>query len=237
MNWPAPAGESPSRGACSFPGAGSLSPAPGEDYCCICMDGIREKKTLEKCRHSFCRPCIDQAFQFKAACPVCLTFYGTQIGDQPRGGSMAVTRWTSRLPGYEPYGTIVIDYTIPSGVQERGHPNPGAGFTGTSRRAFLPDCADGQRVLRLLQRAFEQRLTFTVGTSATTGLSNVVVWNDVHHKTSTHGGPQGFGYPDPGYLLRVQEELRLKGITEDDLSAGLEKVCLGGPDRAGPVQQ
>lgn len=24
-----------------------------------------------------------------------------------------------------------------------------------------------------------------------------------------------FGYPDPGYLSRVQEELRLKGVTEE----------------------
>lgn len=25
-----------------------------------------------------------------------------------------------------------------------------------------------------------------------------------------------FGYPDPEYLSRVQEELRLKGVTEDN---------------------
>lgn len=25
-----------------------------------------------------------------------------------------------------------------------------------------------------------------------------------------------FGYPDPAYLSRVQEELRLKGVTEDE---------------------
>jgi Deltex C-terminal domain len=32
-------------------------------------------------------------------------------------------------------------------------------------------------VLQLLQRAFNQKLTFTVGTSITTGISDCVVWN------------------------------------------------------------
>ena len=41
----------------------------------------------------------------------------------------------------------------------------------------------------LLKRAFDAQLIFTVGTSVTTGQSDVVTWNDIHHKTNTHGGP------------------------------------------------
>ncbi|CAN0380565.1 unnamed protein product [Phaeothamnion confervicola] len=59
----------------------------------------------------------------------------------------------------------------------------------------------------------ERRLTFTVGTSITTGRSNCVVWNGVHHKTSIGGGSASFGYPDPTYLDRVKEELAAKGIS------------------------
>ncbi|XP_064155049.1 probable E3 ubiquitin-protein ligase DTX3 [Anguilla rostrata] len=201
----------------SRPG-GPRSPDLGGGHCIICMDDIQEKRTLEKCMHSFCASCISEVFKLKPACPICNTFYGAYFGTQPHNGSMKVTRSWEHLPGFESCGTIVIDYHFPAGIQEAGHPNPGQLYAGTSRRAFLPASEEGERVLRLLRRAFTQRLLFTVGTSATTGRSNVITWNDIHHKTNMHGGPQCFGYPDPGYLLRVQEELRLKGVTEDDLS-------------------
>lgn len=42
----------------------------------------------------------------------------------------------------------------------------------------------GRELLALLQHAWQQRLTFTVGRSITTGADNVVVWNGIHHKTS-----------------------------------------------------
>lgn len=55
-------------------------------------------------------------------------------------------------------------------------------YSGTHRVAYLPMTAEGERVLGLLQRAWDQRLVFTVGTSVTTGTSNTVVWNGIHHK-------------------------------------------------------
>jgi len=117
------------------------------------------------------------------------------------------------LPGYEGFNTIQISYYIPNGVQGQEHPNPGRSFTGTSRTAYLPDTYEGREVLELLQKAFNARLTFTVGTSVTSGAQNVVVWNDIHHKTSMHGG--AYGYPDPTYLQRVKEDLAAKGIVPD----------------------
>ena len=87
------------------------------------------------------------------------------------------------------YGVIIIDYRFQSGTQGREHPNPGQWFDGTSRTAYLPDNREGREVLQLLRRAFDARLVFTVGTSNTTGLSNQVTWNDIHHKTSLGGGP------------------------------------------------
>lgn len=90
---------------------------------------------------------------------------------------------------YVGYGVIIIDYCFQSGTQGREHPNPGQRFNGTSRTAYLPDNREGREVLQLLRRAFDARLVFTVGTSNTTGLSNQVTWNDIHHKTSLGGGP------------------------------------------------
>ncbi|XP_032405905.1 E3 ubiquitin-protein ligase DTX3L-like isoform X4 [Xiphophorus hellerii] len=92
------------------------------------------------------------------------------------------------------------------------HPNPGQPYQGTTRTAYLPDNEEGQEVLKLLKKAFDQKMTFTVGTSRTSGLDNQVIWNDISHKTSKTGGPQSFGYPDPSYLSKVKGDLKAKGI-------------------------
>lgn len=194
-----------------------------DDYCIVCMDNIQDKKTL-KCCHSFCSSCIDDVFKVKPACPVCNAFYGTYYGTQPLDGVMKVTRRWQSLPGYEGYGCIVIEYSFPPGIQGPEHPNTGKRYSGTSRQAFLPACEEGEQVLRMLRVAFKRRLVFTIGASATTGLSSAITWNDIHHKTSIGGGPALFGYPDPGYLTRVQEELRQKGITAASLEDSLDDI-------------
>nr|KAF6452180.1 deltex E3 ubiquitin ligase 3 [Molossus molossus] len=162
-----------------------------ESTCPICLGEIQNAKTLEKCRHSFCEGCITRALQVKKACPMCGRFYGQLVGNQPQNGRMLVSKdATLLLPSYEKYGTIVIQYVFPPGVQGAEHPNPGVRYPGTTRVAYLPDCPEGNKVLTLFRKAFDQRLTFTIGTSMTTGRPNVITWNDIHHKTSCTGGPQ-----------------------------------------------
>ena len=95
----------------------------------------------------------------------------------------------SSLPGYESHKTIQIIYDIPDGVQTDEHPTPGKKYCGTTRNAFLPDNKEGREVYHLLKKAFERRLTFTIGRSVTTGHDGVVTWNDIHHKTRQTGGP------------------------------------------------
>ncbi|XP_041528692.1 E3 ubiquitin-protein ligase DTX3L-like [Microtus oregoni] len=97
-------------------------------------------------------------------------------------------------------------------VQEDEHPNPGKPYSGTRRTAYLPDNQEGRHVLGLLREAFNKRLIFTIRDSRVPGVSDVVTWNDIHHKIYTFGGPRNFGYPDPHYLTRVKEELKAKGI-------------------------
>uniref|UniRef100_A0A2K6EX12 E3 ubiquitin-protein ligase n=1 Tax=Propithecus coquereli TaxID=379532 RepID=A0A2K6EX12_PROCO len=97
-------------------------------------------------------------------------------------------------------------------VQKKQHPNPGKTYSGIERTAYLPNNEEGREVLTLLQRAFDQKLIFTVGHSRVTGASDVITWNDIHHKTCRYGGPERYGYPDPAYLKRVKAELKAKGI-------------------------
>ena len=187
-----------------------------DNHCVICMSEIEDKKTiLEKCQHSFCTDCIDRWFKIRnPICPSCGMVYGEIIGNQPNGSMRHQTVDRIRLPGYENDGCIEISYEFPNGQQTEKHPNPGQPYSGTYRTAYLPNNKEGQKVLRLLKKAFERKLVFTVGRSVTTGCDNTVVWNDIHHKTNVMGGSTGFGYPDPTYLNRVQQELASKGVIE-----------------------
>ncbi|XP_039519199.1 E3 ubiquitin-protein ligase DTX3L-like isoform X2 [Pimephales promelas] len=182
-----------------------------EETCVICMDSFTDKKKL-KCGHEFCRDCISESEKrMGLICPVCKEVYGKLEGNQPNG-NMKVTKTGMRLPGYPDCGTIEIYYDIPDGVQTEKHANPGKRYHGAHRQAYLPDNPEGREVLILLEKAFKQKLIFTVGRSTTTGADNMVTWNDIHHKTSRYGGPESYGYPDPGYLKRVKDELKAKGI-------------------------
>lgn len=70
------------------------------------------------------------------------------------------------------------------------------------------------QVLRLLITAWDRRLIFTIGTSNTTGESDTVVWNEIHHKTEFGSNLTGHGYPDASYLDNVLAELTAQGVSE-----------------------
>ncbi|CAE1281248.1 yggS [Acanthosepion pharaonis] len=187
------------------------------DSCPICLCDFTDKKTLDKCGHSFCSACIDHSFSAVGPyCPVCQTVYGKIIGQQPPG-TMSTKKEKRSLPGFLECNLYKVEYEIPSGIQEKCHPNPGKRFYGAKRTAYLPSNKEGETVLKMLQKAFEQKLIFTVGDSRTTNMTDVVTWNDIHHKTNILGGPSRYGYPDPDYLNRVSLELETKGITPADV--------------------
>ena len=182
---------------------------------------------LSRCKeHFYHKQCIEELGKREGSgprclkCPLCNVIYGVYIGNMPEG-HMDVKTFPKELKhcaGYESFGAIEITYSIPDGYQN------GTRYKGTSsiihtigtrRNTFLPDCEEGREILKLLRTAFDRRLTFTVGTSVTTGKNNTVVWNGIHHKTSVAGGAEHYGYPDPGYFARVKDELASKGIYSD----------------------
>ncbi|RVE72727.1 hypothetical protein OJAV_G00041050 [Oryzias javanicus] len=182
-----------------------------EENCPICLSPFTDKKSLN-CKHEFCKLCLQQAEKTSGPiCPICRKVFGIIQGDQP-DGSMTWTKSYVQLPGFSHCGTITITYSIPSGRQTEKHPKPGHFYSGTTRTAYLPDNKEGNEVLMLLKKAFDQKLIFTIGASRTTGYEDQVTWSNIHHKTSVYGGPDCYGYPDPNYLSRVREELKAKGI-------------------------
>ncbi|XP_073202835.1 E3 ubiquitin-protein ligase DTX4 isoform X2 [Lepidochelys kempii] len=173
------------------------------------------KKYLQKVRHP---PDEDGSLQ----CPTCKTIYGVKTGTQPPG-KMEYHLIPHSLPGHPDCKTIRIIYNIAPGVQGPEHPNPGKGFTarGFPRHCYLPDSEKGRKVLKLLLVAWDRRLIFAIGTSSTTGESDTVIWNEIHHKTEFGSNLTGHGYPDSNYLDNVLAELAVQGITEE--SAAQEK--------------
>jgi len=71
------------------------------------------------------------------------------------------------------------------------------------------------QVLKLLKVAWERKLTFTIGTSVTTGAMDTLVWNEIHHKTESTSNHSGHGYPDPKYLDNVLMELAAQGVEDN----------------------
>jgi deltex-like protein len=184
------------------------------ENCVICQEIITAEHAVRltcDCVARFHPECIQSYLECTSKCPVCCYVLAPLTGSAPKSGTMIWKEKNGHLPGFpEGSGIIHIRYIIHSGTQEKEHPHPGKPFKGTVRVAYLPNTETGKHVLRLLKRAFDRRLIFTIGTSLTTGEEDAVCWAGIHHKTSVSGGL--FGYPDETYLNRVQEELKQKGI-------------------------
>ncbi|KRX01538.1 hypothetical protein PPERSA_01441 [Pseudocohnilembus persalinus] len=205
-----------------------------EEKCCICQFELYEKINdfseeqfekqlkendeedvvgLSMCDgHFFHQNCLIHCVEYKhIKCPICSRIYGEMYGDQPDGTMKSRVDKNFRCAGYENCGTIIINYHFPSGIRNGKH------YSGTGRTAYLPDNEEGRECLELLKIGFERKLLFTIGRSVTTGQDNTTVWNGVHHKTNTSGGPAYFGYPDPTYFNRLKLELAMKGVYPKDI--------------------
>uniref|UniRef100_UPI00358F1260 E3 ubiquitin-protein ligase DTX1-like n=1 Tax=Myxine glutinosa TaxID=7769 RepID=UPI00358F1260 len=211
---------------------------PPEEDCTICMErltgpsgyegvtsctGMRAEGVgrLGRCTHAFHVLCLIAMYSNgnkdgSLQCPTCKTIYGEKTGTQPKG-LMEFHVIPYPLPSHADCHTIRIIYDIHSGTQGPEHPNPGKKFTarGFPRHCYLADDEKGRKILRLLVVAWERRLVFTVGTSNTTGETDTVVWNEIHHKTEFGSNVTGHGYPDPNYMDNVLAELAAQGVHDD----------------------
>uniref|UniRef100_A0A8D1VYR1 E3 ubiquitin-protein ligase n=1 Tax=Sus scrofa TaxID=9823 RepID=A0A8D1VYR1_PIG len=215
---------------------------PPDEDCTICMERLTAPSgykglqptvkpdlvgKLSRCGHIYHIYCLVAMYNNgnkdgSLQCPTCKTIYGVKTGTQPPG-KMEYHLIPHSLPGHPDCKTIRIIYSIPPGIQGPEHPNPGKSFSarGFPRHCYLPDSEKGRKVLKLLLVAWDRRLIFAIGTSSTTGESDTVIWNEVHHKTEFGSNLTGHGYPDANYLDNVLAELAAQGISED--SAAQEK--------------
>jgi deltex-like protein len=157
----------------------------------------------------------NHVFKHTKKCASCRKSLGwLPIGTMPTGTMRVDVLDHLTCTGYEP-GTIILSYKFNEGVQKSFHVYPGQSIFPTHRIAFLPNNKDGRNLLRRLIYAFCRGLTFSVGTSLTTGRSNSITWA-IPHKTSLL--PSQFGYPDPSFFAMANDELDVLGVPKDDNS-------------------
>ncbi|XP_035269824.1 E3 ubiquitin/ISG15 ligase TRIM25-like isoform X1 [Anguilla anguilla] len=172
-----------------------------EEVCPLCMKPWQNKLRL-MCTHAFCEACLrDSVSRVGRQCPVCLTAL-TVVGDQPEG-QMNV----KHMKDFFGKECFCITYNIPSGIQTEAHPNPGKPFTGIQTQAWLPDESwfqDVKAVLKLLERAFDQKLVFTV--AATDGAEDRVVFTNIPHARNL------YECRADRFLSNVQDALNFRGI-------------------------
>jgi deltex-like protein len=178
--------------------------------CLVCHSALQDLAEgpvvqLHRCRHMFHERCMKQALEFDARCPTCRLPVAEPQGKCP-SGIMAVSTSSRTCEGYSECGSsIVIRYSLSTGTQLSYHENPGQKYQGTVRTAYLPNNYEGKKLLKRLKYAWSRGLTFTIGTSLTSGRKNQIVWSSIHHKTSLRGGMHGF--PDPNYFWNCNEDL------------------------------
>ncbi|KAJ6635552.1 E3 ubiquitin-protein ligase DTX3L [Pseudolycoriella hygida] len=195
----------------SHPNGNSTKESVNED-CPICSDEYSRSvavnwKALE-CNHILCAKCFKQIETTRTTmsglthtfskCPFCMLVSGTEVGTCP-DGKMTTTLVQTPCQGYDEFDSIRIEYDVQSKTHQ------------LKRTAFLPNNDEGNELLKLLKIAWDRRITFTVGTSATNGQENVLVWN-IHHKTAQIGGVESHGFPDETYMKRCKSELSEFGI-------------------------
>lgn len=183
--------------------------------------GNQEKRLVKlPCGHLFHLGCITEALvKVGAICPYCRQAICEPQGKSPSGTMSTRRNANSFCAGYDQNsssGIVVIEYNIPRGKQLSYHCNPGTQHSGASRSCYLPNDAEGRALLKRLQYAFEHGLTFTVGTSMTSGQANQVTWASIPHKTSWAGSAATYGFPDPSYFAICNAELDSLGVPRAD---------------------
>lgn len=210
-----------------------IDPTDPEEMCPICHLQLEQASPCDEsdssvvcltlCHHKLHLACLKSLIENQPGgpnyieCRQCQTVSGEKCGEMPSTGTMSYKILPKGLPGYEDFHSIQITYNFQNGIQGQHHPMPGQPYfaIGFPRNSFLPDTEKGRLALRLLESAFDRRLTFKVGKDLITGQSDVITWNQVlEHKTEF--GITENGYPDPEYLNRLLSQLASLGVTEEE---------------------
>ena len=190
-------------------------PVCGIDTFSLSLSSSFIRPVGRSCKHVFHRKIKAGHLEYSTSCFFCKAVNPYPAGQMP-SGTMSVLRYDiNHCQGYaESVGMIEILYEIPVATQLPFHNNPGQTHGPALRKAYLPATECGKKLLLRLQYAFQHGMTFSVGTSMTSGKENQVIWSLIPHKTSLKGG--AFGFPDPNYILACNIMLDGLGVPSGD---------------------
>ena len=194
----------------------TLDPIMGDEL----GDENEEVVVLQCCNEAFkCifnKSTVLKAFESDHRCPLCQHSYVID-GPQPSGTMDISYDAHTCCEGHEPFGTIVIHYSFPPGMQTERMHTPGDPYGVDSRTVYLPADETGARCAQWLIAAFKQGKLFKVGLSSTRNRVGVV-WNGIHQKTRPNGGEANHGWPDEttkdhsGHLDRLISECKKANV-------------------------
>ncbi|XP_041087658.1 uncharacterized protein si:busm1-163l24.3 [Polyodon spathula] len=185
------------------------NPAVGQDaqdlketsQTCMCCKKELGQNIRTTCGLALCTDCQPV---WHASCRVCSVSNNSGIK-----GTMNISELSTSLSGFNRDTTLKITYNITDGIQSTGDPNPGNPYKGGQFQAFLPANAKGKELLKLLNKAFNQGLTFKIKMCDS---GDTITWGQIPHKTKMEGGKSLNGYPDSSYLVHLTEVLTKLGI-------------------------
>ena len=90
------------------------------------------------------------------------------------------------LQGFNGSKTIVIEYNFPDGVFLDPNSNKAIEYQGKKKYAYLPETPEGNRLCKLLQKAFDYGHVFTLTYSSSYDFY-YLIFNDITHKTQMTG--------------------------------------------------
>ena len=90
------------------------------------------------------------------------------------------------LPGFSGSKTILIEYNFPDGVFHDRSSNKAIEYHGKKKNAYLPATTEGNRLCKLLQKAFDFGHVFTLTYSSTYNFY-YLTFNNITHKTQQNG--------------------------------------------------
>ncbi|XP_068604281.1 E3 ubiquitin-protein ligase DTX3L1 [Brachionichthys hirsutus] len=135
--------------------------------------------------------------------------YSVQNGCQPEG-QMTWEVFHRGLPAFPNSNTLQVTFTFTDGTQTGKHPHPGQPYTGLQFSTYLPENHDGRRLLKLLDKAFSQKLLFTIATN--TDGKDLVTTAIIPLKTQPGRGSGNDVYPDSEDMKNVRKLLKDIGI-------------------------
>lgn len=156
-----------------------------------------ESVLLPECGHMIHVECLKQSFNEEnrstTCCPVCRVQYFPAPGHQPVNGTCTISYDTSPCNGFSKYGSIMVDYSFPSGVTDDRHDSVGVPYSGDGRQQILPaDPFSLKVVLKLFLKAFFFHQVVVIGYSPGRNQDNVITYGPFHFKTSHGPGEHGF---------------------------------------------